>query len=488
MSPDSQLMPQAKPKTDQVDTTGRVGTASARKILIGILVVATLLRLGSAWYQGNTVVPLPGIYDQISYDTLAQRVIEGHGFSFATGWWPATRAGEPTAHWSYLYTLYLAAVYALFGYQPLVARLIQAIVAGVLHGWLVWCIGRRIFGPITGLIAAGLSAVYIYFFYYAGGLLTETFYILGILWTLDAALRLAARARPIDADRGGLSTLKWWHWLELGLAIGVTVLLRQLFLLFAPFLFLWLWWNFPQPQSTASGPLSRWSLFRWPALKGLLLATVVIALLIVPWTVRNYRAFNTFVPLNTNAGFALFWGNHPIYGTHFVGLLPSGDYGYYELIPEELRPLNEAALDRALLKRGIGFVVDDPVRIILLSLSRTREYFTFWPSAKSSTISNLSRVGSFGIALPFMLYGLWLSMTLVRHPEPRGQRSELILLYLFVTVYTGIHLASWALIRYRLPVDAVLLIFAALGLQDLARRLMSIFNFSRAVPTPAKPQ
>ena len=37
-------------------------------------------------------------------------------------------------------------------------------------------------------------------------------------------------------------------------------------------------------------------------------------------------------------------------------------------------------------------------------------------------------------------------------------------LVLFVGIYSLIHLFSWALIRYRLPIDAVLLIFAGLGL------------------------
>ena len=446
--------------------------------------VAILLRLVSALYQGNTVVPLPGIYDQISYDGLARRVIEGHGFSFATGWWPLTPAGEPTAHWSYLYTLYLAVIYVVFGPQPIVARLIQAIVVGVLHTWLVWRIGKQIFGPTTGLVAAGLSSAYAYFFYYAGGLLTETFYIVGILWTFDVGLRLTAQARSAKAI-GGMGTIKWWSWLELGLAIGITVLLRQVFLLFVPFLFLWLWWNLTGSQDRASTQLSLTKrIFCWPVLGGFLGATLIVVSLIVPWTVRNYRAFNTFVPLNTNAGYAFFWGNHPIYGTRFQGILTTASYT--DLIPDELRVLNEAELDRALLKQGLGFVSDDPVRIFWLSLSRTREYFKFWPSAESSTISNIARVGSFGIALPFILYGLWLSIGLVRQPRQPEQRSQIILLYLFITIYTFVHLVSWALIRYRIPVDATLLIFAAYGLQDLAKRLMLVFGFSQRVPTLVK--
>jgi hypothetical protein len=475
MNLDSQLITSATTKIEQTAPASQTATASARKILVGIIVVATLLRLASAVYQGNTVVPLPGIYDQISYDGLARRVVEGHGFSFAEGHWPATPAGEPTAHWSYLYTLYLAAVYALFGPQPIVARLIQAVVAGVLHSWLAWRIGRRIFGPTTGLIAAGLSAVYIYFFYYAGGVLTETFYIIGILWTFDVALRLTARARPADPNESS-PALNWWLWLELGLSIGLTVLLRQVFLFFGPFLFLWLWWNLPQSGPAAAGGSSLRQRFHGSTLKGLIATTLVIVVLIVPWTIRNYQAFGTFVPLNTNAGFAFFWGNHPIHGTSFIPLLPTAGPSYGDLIPPELRSLNEAELDRALLKKGIGFIIEDPRRFVLLSLSRTVEYFRFWPSPESGTVSNISRVGSFGILLPFILYGLWLSTYEVRRPAYQGQPVEIILLYLFIIVYTAIHLLTWTLIRYRLPVDAVLIIFAGYGLEDIAKRVKPLLR------------
>ena len=428
--------------------------------LVIILVVATGLRLVSAFYQGNTVTDLPGIFDQISYDGLARRVVTGFGFSFAENHWPATRGGEPTAHWSYLYTLYLAGVYSLVGFQPVVARLLQALIAGILQPWLTWRLGNRVFGPRVGVVAAALSAVYIYFVYYAGGLLTETFYFLGILWTLDCAMRITAPDRK----------RKWRLWLELGLAIGVTTLLRQLFLLFAPFLFLWIWWNLPR-QTTAAKPNPVIGWMRWPALQGLLMTGVVIVMLIVPWTIRNYRAFGIFVPLNTNAGFAFYWGNHPIHGTHFIPLLPAGGPSYHDLIPPDLLPLNEGKLDQALMREGLRIVVDDPIRYLLLSWSRIPEYFKFWPSPDSGLVSNLSRVASFGLLLPFMLYGLWCAIPLLRRPAHATQRAQIVLFLLFMVVYTLLHLLTWTLIRYRLPVDAILLIFAALGLIDLGKRI-----------------
>ena len=106
-----------------------------RKVLFAIVALAVLLRMASGIYQGNEIKDLPGIFDQISYDGLARRVVEGHGFSFAEGHWPATRAGEPTAHWSYLYTVYLAVIYKFLGFRPIIARLLQAIITGVLQTW-----------------------------------------------------------------------------------------------------------------------------------------------------------------------------------------------------------------------------------------------------------------------------------------------------------------------------------------------------------------
>jgi hypothetical protein len=199
----------------------------------------------------------------------------------------------------------------------------------------------------------------------------------------------------------------------------------------------------------------------WLALlRGALIVGIVLALCIAPWTVLNYQNFDKFVLLNTNAGYAFFWANHPIYGTQFVELLPQDTY--FSLVPQELVMLDEATLGSALFQLGVGYVIDDPVRYALLSLSRIPIYYSFWPLPNSGAISNVTRVLSLGLALPFVIYGLVLSLR---------QWRRWSLLYLFVMVYTAMHVLTWALVRYRLPVDALLLVFAAYGLAHLVQRL-----------------
>ena len=422
--------------------------------LSGILVVSVVFRVAAALYLGDEVVNLPGTYDQISYNTLALRILGGHGFTFGETWWPITPAGAPTAHWSFLYTLYLVGVYLIFGPHPLAARLIQAILVGFLQPYLAYRIGKQIFSETIGLVAAGLTAVYIYFIYYGATLMTEPFFITAVLGGLYLTI-LVAQA---SADKNDSAHLRKVIKLSacLGLTLGAAVLLRQLFLLFVPVLFLWIGWVRRKENWRST-------------LASVFISSAIIVLMILPFTLYNVSRFGHFVLLNTNSGYAFFWANHPIYGTHFQPILKSASY--QDLIPVELRNLDEAALDQALLRRGFQFVIDDPVRYVFLSISRIPVYFMFWPSKDSGTISNLSRVASFGVLWPFMLYGLFRSIAGRKLSFKDRLSTPSFLLIFFIVIYTLIHLLSWALIRYRLPIDAVLLVFAALAFVDLAQRV-----------------
>ncbi len=432
-----------------------IPNSSSRRWLTAVLAISVIARLGSALAQGNSVDTLPGIYDQISYHTLAVRVLDGHGFTFGSNWWPATAAGAPTAHWSYLYVLYLSAVYFLFGSSPLAPKVIQAVVTGILQPLLAWRITRRVFGEKVAGAAALLISVYGYFVYYAGALVTETFYIVAILWMVDLAVGLGA---PESRQDGQSRT-----WIWLGIASGVAILLRQVVIFVVALVLVWTFWRVFSREKALPG-------FRLPHLLARAgISALIIAGFILPWTIRNYEAFGRFVLLNTNAGFAFFWGNHPLHKTHFIPIIGGGPQ-YGALIPTELRGLNEAELDRRLLERGVGFVVDQPTRYFWLSLSRAKEYFKFWPTRQSGPISNLVRVFSFGIYLPLFLSGL--TVAAFRYRSRLEQDSPaLFLMLLLASLYTGIHLLSWTLVRYRLPVDALMMPFGALGLVFLTDRV-----------------
>ncbi len=438
------------------DVTRRTPAALALIVLLSVA-----LRVAAALYLGNVVTPEPGIFDQVSYHTLATRVLDGHGFTFGTGWWPATPANQPTAHWSYLYVLFLAGVYAVAGVNPIVARLLQAVAVGVLHPLLTYRLGLRLFGRVPALVGSAAVACYAYYVYYSGALMTESFFILATIYSLVVALEIGDAAQKDVRPPSALA------WARLGVGLAAAVLLRQMMLLVAPVILLWTVW-----RTGRTGPGARRA-----AMRGCATAGLVIALSIVPWTVRNYRAFGRFVPLNTNAGFALYWGNHPIHGDRFVPLLP-GDYS--KLIPADLKGLDEAALDSALMRRAIALIAHDPIRFVVLSVTRVPEFVKFWPAPGSSAVSNYARPLSFGLSLPFVLWGIVLSLVGGRSERPGRRSPDFAGVWLVLCValtYSLLYLGSWTLVRYRVPVDAMLAPFLGLSIAWLfAGRRWALFS------------
>lgn len=420
-----------------------------RYCLPAILLLAVLLRVAIALYLGDSVPPAR---DETSYATLAARLAGGHGYSFPTGWYPFTPAETPTAHWSFLYTGFVAGLYRLFGEHPLAARLAGALLGGLLLPWLTYRLALRMqerenaytSARRIALVAAGGAAIYAYFVLYSAMVQTEALFIAALLWSLERSLTLA-EILTRSANRTARDLLSTA--VTLGLSLGAATLLRQSILPWVPVLFLLLFWRGLQSRQLARTVLA------------LGCAGILLLLAILPFTLRNYQVYDTFLLLNSNAGYAMYAAQHPLHGVDFQAYAAAP-------LPHDLlgQELNEAQWDRALMERGIGFVLADPLRYLRLSLSRVADYFEFWPTTDSSLLFNLGRVGSFGLFLPLMLYGLYRE---VAGRQRHCTLFALALTLLFVLVYSLLHIFSWAMSRYRLPVDAVLLIYAAIAIVHL---------------------
>jgi len=408
--------------------------------LIAILIVAIVLRVLVAIYLGDSTPPAK---DESSYSLLAGRLAGGYGYSFSEAWYPFAPAGAPTAHWSFLYTAFIAAIYALVGFHPLAVRLITAVAGGILLPLILYRLTRRVLPerPNLALIAAACAAIYAYFVLFSAMLMTETFYIVAILYSLERAIALEQQLKA--GERPG-----WKLLFGLGISLALATLLRQAVLPWVVILFAWLLWSGRRHNNLQQ------------AIRSLLICGFILLLFILPFTIRNYLVYGDFLLLNSNAGYALYSAQHPLHGTSFQAFTAAP-------LPADIDPLpeNEAQWDNALMRRGIEFIFEDPGRYILLSFSRAADYFMFWPSSETSLINNIGRVLSFGLFLPVMIYGLLLS----RH---KWRRFELF--YIFILFYSLLHLMTWSMVRYRLPVDALLLIFAALGILDLINRVPAL--------------
>jgi 4-amino-4-deoxy-L-arabinose transferase-like glycosyltransferase len=177
------------------------------------LVAAVLIAALAA--RALLVADTPGyrpINDARSYEILASGVARTGDYASSRG---AGGTRGPTAYFPPAYPYLLAAVDVLDGHRrggpasvrP--ARLVQAGLGTVLVG-LVGLVGLELFGPVVGLIALVLAAIYLPWIALGGTLMSENLLVpleLGALWAALRARRAGSRRTGWIVLAGFLSGL-----------------------------------------------------------------------------------------------------------------------------------------------------------------------------------------------------------------------------------------------------------------------------------------
>lgn len=317
--------------------------------------------------------------------------------------------------------MFLGAIYAVFGYYPLAARLVMAAL-GTLAVLMTYLVARDFFGQRIALISAAIASVYAYLVFYSAALVTETPFIVCVLASIRIAFLIREKITPGRV-------------LGLGAALALTVLLRMAVVFFIPILFVWL----------ALAIKKRQMLF------AIGVPIIMMALAVLPFTIHNYQLWERFMLLESQFGHVFWNGNHPSHLGYFSG-------NVFDIPPEILATNNDAEITTRLLGLGIANVMADPAHFLQLTLSRIVIFFTFWPTPGSDLAANLMRVFSFGMVFPLAVWGAFLT---------RYRWRNLLPIYLFMAAHTGVYVASWAMIRYRIPLDVFFIIFAALPIAKI---------------------
>jgi hypothetical protein len=216
-------------------------------------------------YQGN---------DSLAYERIAAAL-------YRDGRYGTPEMRSPS-DWSPGAPLLYAGVYYLTGgVDPERARIAVALI-GAAMVLVVYLLGRRLAGPVVGVVAALLAAIYPTFLDNNGQLLSEPI----------AAFTLAAAVLSFmwAADEGRTP----WAWLLPGGLLGATALTRPEYL---PFVAV-----FGLLALVLVGRRRSWKL----GFASAALLVGMFALVLAPWTVRNYMVLDRFVPVSTGGGKALF--------------------------------------------------------------------------------------------------------------------------------------------------------------------------------------
>lgn len=412
-------------------------TRSPRALLVAIFLLAFLMRVGYiALFVG---FDSPPTYDGMSYDIFAAQLARGEGYHTGYG---------PTAHKPPLYPLFLAGIYALLGIGNYIAiRMIQAII-GALSTLIIYLLGKRMFGQTIGILASVGASVYPLFVYMTGELYPETLFIFLFSLLLFLAFQVST-SRPTGIDS--------WSNALYGILFGLTTLSRPNVLIFLPVLVIWPFLNLN--VKTAARTMA--------------LVLSVTMLVVLPWTIRNYVVFGEFVFLSTEGGVALWQGNNALSAGGGTlaneSVWPNSDYpdrGFYGW-----SDLTEPESDRKFFGEGLRWIREHPrafVSLIPQKILRAWSPISF-TTQSGRTAHPLVRV----ILFPYLLF-----LLVVLYGSLTALQSWRVIFPLYtIPVLTSLQAAIFfGGTRYSIPMAPALILFAAVGIESLVRRLFFVFR------------
>jgi hypothetical protein len=271
-----------------------------------ILVVALGLRLTYLRYELN-IIPrqaleaVPFLYEP---GDIAYSLATSNGFSS-----PFRVQTGPTAWTTPVYPLLLASVFEFFGtftYSAFIAAVLLNILFSTLTCIPIFYAGKRIGGVALGATAAWLWAIF------------PNAIIIPFQWIWDTSLSGLLAAALLWATLAVAESTRWRDWLLYGLLWGASLMTNATLLAALPFMLGWM--IFRQRAAFESGAAQAKSDLVPVVSRGTvaLLATILCC---VPWTVRNAVVFHAFIPLRSPLWLQLWLGNNDAYRDGFPGYL-----------------------------------------------------------------------------------------------------------------------------------------------------------------------
>jgi 4-amino-4-deoxy-L-arabinose transferase-like glycosyltransferase len=187
---------------------------------------------------------------------------------------------------------------------------------------------------------------------------------------------------------------------------------------------------------------------------------VIYCALMAPWWIHNYRAYGVFVRLDLAAGENFYAGNNPMNksGGGIAAVdFQREDYGYSKFT-------DPVARDRAAWNAGVDYIRQDPAAFLQRAVVKFVRFWRLWPYAENYSNPAIIVMYLLSYAPIFLLTLVYLALWGI----PEFLRIAPILGFAgYLTLVNVVFIAS---LRYRLPIEPFMIMFAATAALRLTRR------------------
>ncbi len=385
---------------------------------------------------------------------IAHSLALGQGFAN-----PFHVESGPTAWMTPLFPIFLSAIFRIFG-------------SYTFHAWLavvlfnIFCcaavtiplffVGQRIGGKSTAVAAAWLWAIF------------PNAILLPVESMWDASFSALLAITILWATIALDDSNRLRNYCAYALLWGLTLMTNATLGALLPFLLGWLAYRAHRRAA--------------PWFTNAAATLLIVVLCCVPWTIRNYRVFHTFVPLRSVMGLQLWLGNndrtqdifrgdlHPIFNSderaHYIEL---GEISYMEEKKQQ----------------AFEYIPDHPAREAHLIF---RRFVAIWSGGTPFPLKDFLESSSwwFRYVLTFNLFVAFGTLAgiviLFKQRNPYAFPAAV-----FPLIYPCAFYLTLAIPRYRLPIDPVVMLLTAAALAYSIRSFREKKSLAPA-PEPVAPQ
>ena len=326
------------------------------------------------------------------------------------------------------------AIYSIAGTQSgliAAARCLQAL-ALVAMAWFAADLARRLFAQRAAAVLAFIGVlVYPMFVAFQALLLSETLFMALLTAAVWSLYRWAEAPRSL-------------HRIAIYAAVMAAATYTKASLTWLPLLL----------------PLFLGGVVPWrDALRAFAVTALVYAALLSPWWIRNAQLFGEPVMFTTSSGSNLYLGNNRANLDAGVDWTSDVERSFVD----STQPLPEVERDRRYSRRALEYIAAEPSRFVRDMARKLKRFWNIFPNheAYQQGPYRVIIAASYGPALVLAVWGMWIY---------RARWRVLLPIYALFAYLTLVHTVTIASLRYRLPLEVFLVVFAAGALAHVAAK------------------